>query len=838
MELEFIPIDYDYFDWHGQNYVLIIGRDEKGKRVCVIDSFKPFFWAILKEGLFEKKIENIRRIIENLKVESESRITKVLKTELHDKKFLGKPVKAVKIFITNYKDGHALADKLDLPEIEKRREYDIPLVSRYIMDKKVLPLNWYKVSGEVLNNSEEFDGIDAGLEVDICVKAEKIEKLKAEEQHDFKPRTLAFDIEAEEFEIGKGEILMISLYGQNPHKSGISGNSSSKEPGVYKKVLTWKNCSVKQDFVECFKNEAEMLEKFVEYVKQYNTDMLVGYFSDGFDLPYLRARAEKNKVKLSLGLDGKQPTFARGRITSGKMLGIVHIDLFRFIETAYSQYLQSETLSLDEVAGELLGEKKKEFDFSKLGKMKDKDWKDFFAYNLQDALLTWKLAEKSWNDMQEFSRIMQEPLFDVARDRMAANVENYILHNLEKFNEIAEKRPLHDEIEKRRAKGKYAGAFVLQPEPGLYENIVMLDFTSMYASVTVTYNLSLATFSEKKEKGFTEVDLGEDGKAYFSGDKGFFPAMLEEIIGFRKKYKAEYKKNSTALLKARSNAYKLLANASYGYQGFFGARYYCRQAAAATAALARKNILEVIEKVKKEGYRVTYADTDSVSFLQGEKGKKEVLDFLKELNAKMPGIMELELEDFYKRAIFVSKRTKQAGAKKKYALLSESGKVKIRGFETVRRDWCNLAREVQSKVIASVLEKGNHEEAFDYVKKIIQKLKTRAIAKENLIIRSQLTKPISEYKAISPHVTAAEKMLKLGMPVRPGMLVEYYVAESGEKKKLVRERIKLPDEEGKYDVKYYLEHQIIPAVENIFEVFNIKLLEFAEGKKQKSLGEF
>ncbi|MEM4270493.1 MAG: DNA-directed DNA polymerase [Candidatus Pacearchaeota archaeon] len=819
MEINFIPLDYDYFDWHGKNYVLIIGRNEKGKRVCVIDSFEASFWAILKEGLSSEKIEKVRRIIEQVKVESESRITRVQKTELHNKNFLGKPVKAIKIFITNYKDAHAIADKLDLPEIEKRREYDIPLISKYIMDKKVLPLNWYKVSGEILNNSEEFDGIDAGLEVDICIKAEKIEKLK--EQLEFEPRILAFDVEASEFEIGKGEILMISLYGKN-----------------YKKVLTWKHCSTKQDFVECFKDEAEMLEKFVEYVKQYNPDLFAGYFSDGFDLPYLKARAEKNKIKLSLGLDGKPPSFVRGRITSGKIRGIVHIDLFRFIETAYSQYLQSETLSLNEVASELLGERKKEFDFSKISRMKDEDWRDFFAYNLQDVSLTFKLCEKIWPDLLEFSRIIQEPLFDITRDRMSANVENYILHNLEKFNEIAEKRPLHDEIEQRRVKGKYTGAFVLQPRPGLYENIVMLDFTSMYSSVAVTYNLSLSTFSEQKKEGYFEVDLGEEGKSYFSKEKGFFPIILEEVIALRKKYKAEYKKNPSDLLKARSNAYKLLANASYGYQGFFGARYYCRQAAAATAALARKSILETIEKIKKEGFEVIYSDTDSICFLLGNKTKEQVLDFLKELNANMPGIMELELEDFYKRAIFVSKRTTLAGAKKKYALINERGKVKIRGFESVRRDWCNLARELQSKVLASVLEKGNSQEALEYFKEIIKKLKKREIPKEKLIIKSQLTKPLSEYKAISPHVTAAEKMLKLGMPIRPGMLVEYYVAESREKKKLVRERIKLPDEEGEYDINYYIDHQLVPAVENIFEVFGIKLNEEIEEKKQKSLSEF
>ena len=50
------------------------------------------------------------------------------------------------------------------------------------------------------------------------------------------------------------------------------------------------------------------------------------------------------------------------------------------------------------------------------------------------------------------------------------------------------------------------------------------------------------------------------------------------FINFSDQYKQEYKKSPNPLTKARSNAYKLLANASYGYQGFFGARYYCREA--------------------------------------------------------------------------------------------------------------------------------------------------------------------------------------------------------------------------------------------------------------------
>lgn len=826
MELEFIPVDYSYFDWHDRNYIEMIGRTKENKRIVVIDDFEPYFWAILKEGVSSKRTDELRKQIEAIKVESANRITRVLKTEVHNKKFLGKPVRAIKVFISNYKDAHAVADKMRWNEIDKKREYDIGLISRYIMDKKISPLVWYNVKGDVLNNSEEFNGIDKLFEVDIVLKAEKIEKSK--EQHEFEPKILAFDIEADEFEIGKGCILMISLYGKN-----------------FKKVLTWRHCSINQDFVECVRNESEMLEKFVEYTKNYGPDMLVGYFSDGFDLPYLKARAEKNKIKLSLGLDGSQPSFSRGRIMSGKIFGIVHADIFRFIDTVYSQYLQSETLSLNEVSSELLGEKKHEFDFSKLGKMKEGDWRDFFAYNLQDSMLTWKLAEKTWPDLLEFSRIMQEPLFDIIRDRMSGHVENYILHNLDRFNEIAEKRPLHDEIGLRRQREKYIGAFVFQPTPALYENLAMFDFTSYWPSIIVTYNLSSSTSLNKKEKDALEVNIGKEGQdnlVYFSKEKGFFPQMLEEIIKKRKQCKRECKENPTNLLKARSNAYKLLANASYGYQGFFGARYYCPEASAATTSISRGLIKNIIDKTNKKDYKVIYADTDGFAFLLQNHSKEETLEFLRKLNSELPGIMELELEDFYKRGIFVSKRTTGQGAKKKYALINEQGKVKIRGFESVRRDWCNLAREVQSKVLDSVLKTGKHDKALEYVESIIKKLKKREINKDELMIKSQLTKPLSEYIANSPHVTAARKMLQVGLPVRPGMMIEYYVAETkkekGKGKMLVRERIKLPEEKEEYDIEYYIGHQIIPAVENIFEVFGINLREKSEGKKQKKLGEF
>ncbi|MCH7665200.1 MAG: hypothetical protein IH936_04625, partial [Acidobacteria bacterium] len=119
-----------------------------------------------------------------------------------------------------------------------------------------------------------------------------------------------------------------------------------------------------------------------------------------------------------------------------------------------------------------------------------------------------------------------------------------------------------------------------------------------------------------------------------------------------------------------------------------------------------------------------------------------------------------------------------------------------------------------------------------------RKLKSREIDKEDIMINTQLKKPLSEYRNISPHVIAARKMIERETPVSQGGMVSYFIAETREKKKLVRDKVKLPDEKGKYNIKYYLERQILPAVENIFQVFDININEIIEGKKQTKLGDF
>jgi DNA polymerase elongation subunit (family B) len=812
MKIDFIPIDYDYFDFEGRNYAKIIGRNEKGKRVCLIDSCDVFFWAVLKDKINQKEINKLQEKIEKIEIEAKGRRTKVEKTEFQKKNFMGQEVNAVKVFATNYKDLHDIADKMGMPEIEKRRGYDLGFTTHYIIERKLRPLSWYEIDGEILNDNNQFGGI-INIDADIFLKINSITPAKKE---GFSPQVVAIDIETDEFKIGEGEILMISLVSDN-----------------FKKVITWKNKESKLPYVEYVKDEAELLEKFVKVIKELSPDFITGYFSDGFDMPYLKARAEKNRVKLSLGLDNSQPKFSRGIMTTAKIDGIVHIDLLRFIQTAYSQYMQSETMSLNEVANELLGDSKKEFEFKHSSKIKADEWEKYFEYNLHDSVLTFNLFNKVWPDLLEFTRIMQEPVFSVSRNGMSANVEDYIIHNLNKYNEIPEKRPTYDEIGERQKREKYEGAFVFQPSAGIYENLGIFDFTSYWPSIIVSFNLSKSTILEKKEKNALEVDIGK--KVYFSKEPGFFPQMLKEIIEKRKQYKKELAEKFEVIKKARSNAFKLLANASYGYQGFFGARYFCAEASAATTSISRDFIKDIISKIDKEGYKTIYSDTDSIAFLLNKKTKEEAKQFLKKLNSTLPGIMELELEDFYKRGIWVTKRTGEFGAKKKYALITYEDKLKIRGFETVRRDWCALARETQNKVLKMILEEGNEKRALEYLKTIVKEVKERKIELKKMTVRTQLKKPLSEYKAITPHVIAARKMQEREIPIDPGSLIEYYIAETEDKKKLIRDKVKLADEKGEYNIEYYLKNQLLPAVENILQVFNVDVNSLIESKKQKTL---
>src|SRR3989344_7454366 len=119
MELSCIPIDYDSLEINEKTYAKIIGRSEKGKRICLIDECDIYFWAILKNRVSEAKIKQVSDKIAKLN-EDKFKVTKV---ELHNKKFLGEKVKALKIFVNNYSAVKKIKEKIKYPEISSLKEH-------------------------------------------------------------------------------------------------------------------------------------------------------------------------------------------------------------------------------------------------------------------------------------------------------------------------------------------------------------------------------------------------------------------------------------------------------------------------------------------------------------------------------------------------------------------------------------------------------------------------------------------------------------------------------------------------------------------------------------------
>ena len=109
--------------------------------------------------------------------------------------------------------------------------------------------------------------------------------------------------------------------------------------------------------------------------------------------------------------------------------------------------------------------------------------------------------------------------------------------------------------------------------------------------------------------------------------------------------------------------------------------------------------------------------------------------------------------------------------KKRYAVIDEEGKVITRGLEIVRRDWSEIAKETQARVLETILKHGDVEEAVRIVKEVIQKLANYEIPPEKLAIYEQITRPLHEYKAIGPHVAVAKKLAAKGVKIKPGMVL-------------------------------------------------------------------
>jgi len=806
--LEFYVYDVDSTtDNRGKTEVRLLGKTKEGKKVVVHDySIKPYFFVVFDP----KKTSEALRFLQ--KIDFGDNEKHILNLSVLKRNLIGTPVDVIKITVERQADISYLKNIVkEMPGYKEVVEIDIPLSKRYLVDKKIPPLGRIRVYGNSIESKK----------VDYEIIAEKIEVV---EESCKGPMIVAIDIETYN-PIGNPRpnldpILMISIVGNNG----------------YKRVITWKKFENAPEFVEIVESEMDLINRLNIVLKHLSPDIIVGYNSDNFDFPYIKARAEKYGIELKWGIDdSKLKIVRRGNYNSALVKGVPHVDLFLFIRNILAPSLDTEVYDLNSVAKELIGEEKVDgINWEKINEAWESgELNKVVRYSLRDSEITLKLAEKLLPLIFELTKLVGQTLFEVSRMTYGSCVEWYLIKNAHELGELIPNKPVGGFV----GRSTYEGAYVHEPTPGLFKNIVVYDFRSLYPSIIVSHNICPTTiFCDCCKEGYKTPPI--NGKVYYfcKSKKGFIPTLIEDLISRRARIKEILKtidKNEKdyAILNARSYALKTIANAMYGYFGFSRSRWYCIECAASITAWGRFYIKDVIQKAIERGFNVLYADTDSLFISLDSKTKEDANKFVEEINKNLPEMMELEFQGFYPSGLFVS-------AKKRYALADENNNIIVKGFEFVRRDWSKIAKETQMKVLRAILIDNSKEKALEIVKNTIKELKEGKMPLEKVIIYTQLTRNIEEYESIGPHVSAAIKARRIGYNFEPGQIIKYVVVKgegSISDKSYIVEEVK--EKNMEYDADYYINHQVIPAVERIFEVLGYTKDQLL-GKEQTKLNGF
>jgi replicative DNA polymerase I (EC 2.7.7.7) len=787
-------LDASYEVVGSEPQVIIWGVDENGRRVLLRDKkFRPYFYAVV-DSKYLDRLDVIKSSIKRL---SRAK-SPILSIQEVDKLFIGKPVKALRIetsvpeFVREYR-----SDVAKIPGVRVVVEADIRFSMRYLIDHDISPCTWHRFKVIEKQKLGEYR-VDEELEI--------VEVLERDDSRILPPklRTLSFDIEV-----------------YNPH--GVP--KPDRDPIIIISIMNSEGEIIQLQAQD--KDDRKLLRDFVDYMNKYDPDIVVGYNSNNFDWPYLVERSRKLGIKLDVsrrkGVEPSKSVYGHVSIP-----GRLHVDLYDFAE----EIAEIKVKSLDEVA-EYFGVMKKSertnvpwYDIYKY-------WDDerlrpiLLRYAKDDVISTHGIAEKILPFAMQLSSITGLPLDQVGSASVGFRLEWFLLRVARARGELVPNR-----VEKEYE--SYRGAIVLEPKRGVHEGVAVLDFSAMYPSIMMKYNIGPDTLIVGEEC-LDCFEAPETNYMFRKDRDSFLKVALITLVSARRQVRDLLKKYSpdTAeyrILDARQRALKVLANACYGYMAWTGARWYCKECAEAVADFGRETIKKAISLAKSLGLEVIYGDTDSLFVKYSKEAVEKLIDAVeKELG------LEIKVDKIYQKVFFTE-------AKKRYIGLTVDGRIDVVGFEAVRGDWAEIAKEMQERVAEIVLKTADYRKAVEFVKNEIEKIRklvaSNAIDINKFVIWKTIAKPLNEYEVEAPHVTAAKHLIKLGYSIEVGDKIGYVIIKGGGK---ISERARpyIAVDPKDLDIDYYVEHQIIPATLRILEYFGVSEKQLKGiGRSGKTLFEY
>lgn len=280
------------------------------------------------------------------------------------------------------------------------------------------------------------------------------------------------------------------------------------------------------DYIHC-RSEKQLFLKFIEYLEDDYPDIISGWNSEAFDIPYIVARCERlfdedevnrmspvNKVyfKMKKGLFGNE----QKRYFLDGISCIDYLDVYkRFCMTMRQSY------KLDSIGEIELGKKKIDYGDMSLAELSKQDWQKFVEYNIQDVRLIVDLDEKlEYIKLIRMLSYIGCTTFEGAMGTLSTVTGALAI-------KARARGELMSTFNRKDNGKKNPGAYVSEPKRGFKSNVVSFDANSLYPNVMISLNLSPETKIGKVTREGDKINIYHISGKEFNLDKKQFKSFID-----------------------------------------------------------------------------------------------------------------------------------------------------------------------------------------------------------------------------------------------------------------------------------------------------------------------
>ena len=550
-------------------------------------------------------------------------------------------------------------------------------------------------------------------------------------------------------------------------------------------------------------DERALLAAATRRIREVDPDLITGWSVVDFDLRILAQRCEALCVPLALGrVPGEmlfQQEFGFTREARAVIPGRAVLDGLALVRDA----MRLDDYRLGAVAQLLLGRGKRiapvADPVAEIVRMYREDPAALVAYNREDARLVLDILAREGLLALAVERSL---LSGMQIDRVGASIASFDLLYLPELRRrgyaapSVVERPLPDLVQ---------GGAVLDSVPGMFAQVAVFDFKSLYPSLIRTLQLDPLAHALAGDDAIVAP-----GGARFAREGAILPGVIERFLARRAAAKQRGDRHA-------DQAIKIMMNALFGVLGAASCRFFDPAIANAITGFGQEILHRTKNAFEAAGVPVIYGDTDSVFVQLGAHGRdvrveaeslrgrvqREIAEHIRAAY-RVTSHLELELEGIYERFFMPRVRSGRSGSKKRYAGWRD-GQLEVVGLESVRRDWPAVARRLQRGMLERAF---TDSPPLPFAREVVDAVR-RGELDDELVYAKRVRKGAPENYAGTPppHVQAARKA-----GARAGPLVRYVITARGPEP--VFHGHALPDD---IDRAHYVERVLRPIAEAILD---------------------